>query len=74
MRLSLLKAAHAVVRWSHVQEIRVASGVRGLNMIFFECFFYPSLDLLVDDAKAVVGLRPSSSSQVRWGEGHPSLH
>ena len=29
MRLSLLKAAHAVLRWSHVQEIRVASAYVG---------------------------------------------
>jgi hypothetical protein len=29
MRLSLLKAAHAVVGWSHVQEIRVAKAYVG---------------------------------------------
>jgi hypothetical protein len=29
MRLSLLKAAHAVVGWRHVQEIRVAKAYVG---------------------------------------------
>jgi hypothetical protein len=31
------------------------------------CFCYPNLELR-DSAKAIVGLRPSFSAQVRWGE------
>ena len=38
MRLSSLKAAHMAVGWCSVQEIRVAPGVPGPMMIFFQCF------------------------------------
>jgi hypothetical protein len=35
MRLSSLKAAHAVVGWSHVQEIRVAAAHATVRRILF---------------------------------------
>jgi hypothetical protein len=50
------------------REQPVRRSVLGPNMICFDCFLCSSLDLLVDIAKSYVGLRPSFSAQVRFGE------
>jgi hypothetical protein len=47
---------------------QVRQSVPGLKMIFFDCFYYPSLGLLVDRVKTVVGFAGLFRAQVRFGE------
>jgi hypothetical protein len=62
-----VKAAHAAVGWIRVQEIRVfASG----NVGRIRCFsnaFTPCATML-DQTKALEGLRPPFSAHVPWGD------
>ena len=51
----------------------VRLSVRGRKMMCFDCFSWPSLDLLVDIAKAIVGFaRRFRPTYAEANVGHPS--
>jgi hypothetical protein len=64
MRLSLLKAAHAVVSSAAWQEIRVRSG-RDDNVAWKQCLAFPNK--IVISTGGVMGLRPTQGNEKRLG-------